>query len=311
MSRPIELGSIPARAGEPRSRDRSGRQTRVYPRACGGTAAAIIAASASSGLSPRVRGNRNSRGDRGGCGGSIPARAGNRIASSDRPQPRRSIPARAGEPPQQAVAGQPDEVYPRACGGTSARSRSRASSAGLSPRVRGNPDHDRARRTTRGSIPARAGEPREAHRGAEHHWVYPRACGGTSWQPQPDGCLRGLSPRVRGNHRRRDVDGNTGGSIPARAGEPIKWASLKGLGWVYPRACGGTVEQPAAGLGAQGLSPRVRGNLSQLAAGWAKHRSIPARAGEPAHLAIPLAELGVYPRACGGTEQFDQRLAFD
>ena len=51
-------GSIPARAGEPRSA--SGKRARigVYPRAGGGTARCMAMASASWGLSPRLRGNR-------------------------------------------------------------------------------------------------------------------------------------------------------------------------------------------------------------------------------------------------------------
>ena len=52
-------GSIPACAGEPNSPDRSAGTARVYPRVCGGTAFRGVEMTRTSGLSPRVRGNRN------------------------------------------------------------------------------------------------------------------------------------------------------------------------------------------------------------------------------------------------------------
>ena len=49
---------------------------KVYPRACGGTAAMVIDDQSFSGLSPRVRGNRLLVGIVRRLMGSIPARAG-------------------------------------------------------------------------------------------------------------------------------------------------------------------------------------------------------------------------------------------
>ena len=72
------IGSIPARAGEPRPDDSGGLTHGVYPRACGGTASQFLPPSSHCGLSPRVRGNLTV-----GTAGTIS---------------RRSIPARAGEP---------------------------------------------------------------------------------------------------------------------------------------------------------------------------------------------------------------------
>ena len=70
---------------------------------------------------------------------------------------------------------------------------------------------------------------------------------------------------------------------------------------VYPRACGGTGSGVCNLAMAGGLSPRVRGNLAGHGLAVNRHRSIPARAGEPAP-AAPAARPGtVYPRACGGT----------
>ena len=90
--------SIPASAGEPRPQPRCRFELRVYPRACGGTTTSCQNHSSSSGLSPRLRGNRPS-----------PSRIG---------PARGSIPTPAGEPlsvlPSYPIA----PVYPRACGGT-------------------------------------------------------------------------------------------------------------------------------------------------------------------------------------------------
>ena len=152
------------------------------------------------------------------------------------------------------------------------------------------------------SIPACAGEPEIRRSSTAHGRVYPRVCGGTRWNPsmsrpntgsipacagEPRSCRRwkpfteyvGLSPRVRGNRRRRPFSPKSSGSIPACAGEPgipacsggtvglsPRVRGNRGLtmdkgAWVYPRVCGGTF---------------VRGMNSERAIG-----SIPACAGEP------------------------------
>ena len=74
----IRIGSIPAWAGEPASRDAKRQAKRVYPRVGGGTRRRLRGALVTVGLSPRGRGNRRRP-------GRIYAR-------------RRSIPAWAGEP---------------------------------------------------------------------------------------------------------------------------------------------------------------------------------------------------------------------
>ena len=70
------LGSIPARAGEPPARWSMSRETKVYPRACGGTSSGFSTFPLLEGLSPRVRGNPAPRVVAGQVVGSIPARAG-------------------------------------------------------------------------------------------------------------------------------------------------------------------------------------------------------------------------------------------
>ena len=114
----LHPGSIPACAGEPRSRVRLMSSTGVYPRVCGGTGCSSPTASDARGLSPRVRGNRAPP-------PSLAVRS-------------RSIPACAGEPRPARPAFLLAWVYPRVCGGTRRRAKRRATTGGLSPRVRGN-----------------------------------------------------------------------------------------------------------------------------------------------------------------------------
>ena len=53
----LKIGSIPARAGEPRSSCPASYPPGVYPRACGGTLHRRFGSIQACGLSPRVRGN--------------------------------------------------------------------------------------------------------------------------------------------------------------------------------------------------------------------------------------------------------------
>ena len=132
-------GSIPACAGEPPASTPKPTPGTVYPRVCGGTAAARGYPAAGRGLSPRVRGNPT--------------------PPQFRPAAARSIPACAGEP------------WPAAARAAPAR--------GLSPRVRGNPRSGLGRGRRRGSIPACAGEPVRGSGCGRWDTVYPRVCGGT------------------------------------------------------------------------------------------------------------------------------------
>ena len=151
--------SIPAPAGEPTSRTLSPAASRVYPRACGGTDPNDQYAQLNTGLSPRLRGNREE------CHTKWSAW--------------RSIPAPAGEPDLPERGPDQQGVYPRACGGTARRQCRRRAGAGLSPRLRGNRSRRFFRVSRIGSIPAPAGEPCTRLQTTLRPWVYPRACGGT------------------------------------------------------------------------------------------------------------------------------------
>ena len=239
-------GSIPARAGEPLPAEKLSKAQEVYPRACGGTILSGADLTDATGLSPRVRGNRRLRAC--ACLG-----VG-------------SIPARAGEPCNLDRFGGLCWVYPRACGGTASTSAWSALSRGLSPRVRGNPHHERDCLPGRGSIPARAGEPPSVAAQDLRFGVYPRACGGTGPPTVPGGLMctwvypRACGGTVADSASARVMSADQG-SIPARAGEPalgIRAASTRSR--VYPRACGGTCGRRPRGPARCGLSPRVRGN---------------------------------------------------
>ena len=187
------------------------------------------------------------------------------------------------------------------CGGTNPVCRAPGIRDGLSPRVRGNRADEGHHRAGHRSIPACAGEPSHPGRPAAPSRVYPRVCGGTCLQlllQLPSG---GLSPRVRGNRKRRQGIRIAARSIPACAGEPERLR--RGPAWarVYPRVCGGTDPKgdPSGSLG--GLSPRVRGNPSPTPSQPLLRRSIPACAGEPRRQTSVPGAYQVYPRVCGGT----------
>ena len=196
----LSPGSIPACAGEPIGQSGTVSIHSVYPRVCGGTSSSGPPLPPLNGLSPRVRGNPGEWPIGRGFIGSIPACAGEPSFSS-----------------QYLATG---TVYPRVCGGTGLSPRRRPIGLGLSPRVRGNPLPPARRWGSAGSIPACAGEPPRNPSVTDRQSVYPRVCGGT----QPHGprreCLRGLSPRVRGNPYRASQPMGRLRSIPACAGEP-------------------------------------------------------------------------------------------
>ena len=274
-------GSIPAYAGEPDPDLLPPLVSAVYPRVCGGTCVGGVARERARGLSPRMRGNL--------------------IVVINEASPQGSIPAYAGEPPCRRARCCTSSVYPRVCGGTEPLSEPLSEPLGLSPRMRGNlPAFSRVP-PLGGSIPAYAGEPRATPPSAMTTTVYPRVCGGTS------GSLRsfqrgvGLSPRMRGNLRPGQGSGSHFGSIPAYAGEPVKFFGPVVLREVYPRVCGGTGAKPGCRQPLPGLSPRMRGNLSGHRHRHRQYRSIPAYAGEPEPGPDHVRGHQVYPRVCGGT----------
>ncbi len=161
------------------------------------------------------------------------------------------------------------------------RSLARVRTAGLSPRVRGNPETLTLAEWPERSIPAGAGEPATSLGFDYASMVYPRGCGGTPMHTTHLKANQGLSPRVRGNPHLLTAHSLAPRSIPAGAGEPRRRRDLLRRDAVYPRGCGGTIAIHWGANEAVGLSPRVRGNLCGRWFPLKSLRSIPAGAGEP------------------------------
>ena len=253
-------GSIPARAGESRSRHSRSAPPGVHPRACGGEQPTTPAAPWRPGPSPRVRGRVASTCPLTTQAGSIPARAGERAGGA-------TIRGRSW-------------VHPRACGGEAVRGGHGAHSRGPSPRVRGRAHAASLRDPLAGSIPARAGERSVAASAAARLTVHPRACGGEHGTLLPPNGERGPSPRVRGRAADRERVRRPRGSIPARAGESRNRRSATAAPWVHPRACGGESPARVGTYQDWGPSPRVRGRDQWRDFFTILNGSIPARAGE-------------------------------
>ena len=192
------MGSIPARAGEPRRRPPNRPTFKVYPHRHGGIFEEKNALFVKKGLSPHARGNLHA-----GLG---PARVDG------------SIPARAGEPSTASSSKASTWVYPRPCGGTTKTFSAVATPAGLSPCKRGNHPVVLQEGSDHGSIPTHVGEPRSCALPSQVRAVYPRACGGARTSAAASRSRRGLSPRVRGNPQDAPGPGSGPGSIPAHAG---------------------------------------------------------------------------------------------
>ena len=226
---------------------------------------------------------------------------GNRRAAWCAVAASRSIPAYAGEPCTVRILPLRLHIYPRVCGGTMVEMVLPPTSNGLSPRMRGNPGASSVAAANLRSIPAYAGEPPTARTCPHRPAVYPRVCGGTAIGASANRLLAGLSPRMRGNRHVPAFRVRTRRSIPAYAGEPPTREVVCQSTKVYPRVCGGTAGVLEVDHIVLGLSPRMRGNLSNVPLDSKTKRSIPAYAGEPGTGLCTGSSAGVYPRVCGGT----------
>ena len=131
-----------------------------YPRVCGATQVRGHAQAQAVGLSPRVRATDTTRADHRATSGLSPRVRGNHSRPARLLRRHRSIPACAGQPLPDFRSPHAVSVYPRVCGATLYRERDRVAHCGLSPRVRGNPVGRFLHPFDGGSIPACAGQPR-------------------------------------------------------------------------------------------------------------------------------------------------------
>ena len=235
----IDIGSIPARAGETPCHPVRPWRREVHPRACGGNGMMHPAVCRAVGPSPRVRGKL----------------LNGQLASVNQ----RSIPARAGETTTAARGQSVPQVHPPACGGNKAWVPSWSAVTGPSPRVRGKPQYGMHPSLSTGSIPARAGETVLFCAEVSTNRVHPRACGGNAGGPSGEAGIRGPSPRVRGKPSRVVRKRQMKRSIPARAGETSCVIAARPSSRVHPRACGGNRGGVPMSERLTGPSPRVRG----------------------------------------------------
>ena len=135
----VQIGPIPAHAGEPLCVSSHPPPFWAYPRSRGGTTRQVIVLWPRWGLSPLTRGNL------GNCD------ARNAFL--------RPIPAHAGEPLLPRSARPSYRAYPRSRGGTQSGSNQGSDSEGLSPLTRGNRSGQVQLPLPAGPIPAHAGEP--------------------------------------------------------------------------------------------------------------------------------------------------------
>ena len=173
-------------------------------------------------------------------------------------------------------------VHPRASGGAGVASARRRSHAGSIPARAGEPrqaPHWRELHT--GSIPARAGEPRSA---ASARAGY-----------------EGPSPRERGSRRPRAPLIADVGVHPRASGGAARIDARHAVQRVHPRASGGARVELAAADRRQRVHPRASGGAAARASrDRCGSGSIPARAGEPARTQIVDASTqGPSPRERG------------
>ena len=237
----------------------SGRPQPVHPRVCGELGYRNQGALLSDGSSPRVRGTRRSRGNRGASRRFIPACAGN--STSDH--------RRAGA----------TTVHPRVCGELQDGADEGLNEGGSSPRVRGTlATRDHYRRHDR-FIPACAGNSQLSAGGRRSDSVHPRVCG--ELPPRFHRVLHfaGSSPRVRGTPTPEALTHINHRFIPACAGNSDTGSIYLHCDPVHPRVCGELDGWLDPSLAQPGSSPRVRGTRADAVGSGRLARFIPACAG--------------------------------
>ena len=258
----LDLGSIPAGAGNPCRPSPPTPPSGVHPRGCGESGVAPGQTRTRTGPSPRVRG--------------IPRQPPAEAA------PQGSIPAGAGNPRWYAAVRRMRKVHPRGCGESLDPAQDVSSTPGPSPRVRGILWPARGHGLHVRSIPAGAGNPLPGSARRAAFRVHPRGCGESPSCGAARSRRWGPSPRVRGIRSANCSTCCCTWSIPAGAGNPRSGRAGAWALWVHPRGCGESDRQHGVRRRAGGPSPRVRGIHGRGQAAHAGGGSIPAGAGNPA-----------------------------
>jgi len=199
-------------------------------------------------------------------------------------------------------------VHPRACGERCNAMPRTPKPTGSSPRLRGTRSGDDGRLHQDRFIPAPAGNALRSAIVSMGGPVHPRACGERCSMRSRDSSVRGSSPRLRGTRRPGRCRFALRRFIPAPAGNAGEVVATEVTAQVHPRACG---ERPSPGLpitGSNGSSPRLRGTRSTPGRSQARHRFIPAPAGNATHSTPTSATTAVHPRACGERDITRKRI---
>ena len=233
-------GLIPARAGNTISCPSPGYWRRAHPRSRGEHGIRGVSALEPPGSSPLARGTLASLKNRVLARGLIPARAGNT-------ERRRFRDRRAW-------------AHPRSRGEHVSLSQSAPERSGSSPLARGTHAHNLRLLSGGGLIPARAGNTRLFLLRGGNMRAHPRSRGEhrRSW-PRLIASL-GSSPLARGTLPERPAPRDSGGLIPARAGNTVRIMILRSRGRAHPRSRGEHLPAGQEALAREWLIPARAGN---------------------------------------------------
>ena len=270
---------IPAYAGNTFAARWCPRVRRDHPRVCGEHLMSICPPSLGWGSSPRMRGTHHVARVGGVRPGIIPAYAGNtHIRCQSTPQP---------------------WDHPRVCGEHVSDWADLASALGSSPRMRGTLLLPLPLPNGRGIIPAYAGNTPVMMDAKRRLGDHPRVCGEHQLKTNILSTYPGSSPRMRGTQKAAASRLDSGGIIPAYAGNT--GSLVTSFLWFrdHPRVCGEHYRILPHAHGRRGSSPRMRGTRGQFTFGVEVEGIIPAYAGNTRASHGRLRDNGDHPRVCG------------
>ena len=174
----VYLRNIPAYAGKTVSSKNFIRCFPEHPRVCGENLFFVFLLLMTPGTSPRMRGKLDIKSVTGAIPGNIPAYAGKTLMNTNK---------------QIQFA-----EHPRVCGENSYSSIAIPIAHGTSPRMRGKPVAEAARRAKNRNIPAYAGKTPTKPTTPTHGGEHPRVCGENHVTRGTHSVWVGTSPRMRG-----------------------------------------------------------------------------------------------------------------
>ena len=217
--------------------------------------------------------------------GSSPLARGTRRGGDGLRRHVRFIPARAGNTSRSMPSPLEAPVHPRSRGEHRPSRTACSWSSGSSPLARGTPRSSPSGSAPSRFIPARAGNTprRRSDRGVAS--VHPRSRGEHLTRSADTPPTHGSSPLARGTLDRDREGQGVGRFIPARAGNTASARPSTQPRAVHPRSRGEHSGVPQGEGHAYGSSPLARGTRRGAAGRGARHRFIPARAGNTYEIA--------------------------